>query len=139
MAQRGKQSAVAKATLKISGEKDVKRPEAPRELVGEEIREWNAIVAELPPDWFTRESWGLLVQYCRHVVRARKIAEMIDEEDDKPDGISLANYDKLLNMQARESRTISALSTKMRLAQQSTLSRRDESKKVGKKPAPWEA
>jgi hypothetical protein len=139
MAQRGKRSAVAKATLKISSEKDIKRPEAPRELIGEEVDEWNAIVNELPHDWFTRESWGLLVQYCRHVARARRIAELIDEEDAKREGLNLDAYDKLLSMQVRESRVISMLSTKMRLAQQSTLSRRDESKKVGKKPVPWEA
>ena len=98
-----------------------RRPAPPGELTREEAVEWRAVVDRLPPDWFPRESHQLLVQYCRHVVKARvvaaKINEFVPEWTETADG--LATYDKLTQIAEREGRALSSLATRMRLSQQS--------------------
>jgi hypothetical protein len=98
-----------------------KRPEPPEELTPEEAIEWRAVVDRLPADWFPRESHQLLVQYCRHVVKARVIAGLI--ADFEPEWAAtdegLHRFDKLTGMAEREGRAISSLATRMRLSQQS--------------------
>ena len=55
MAQRGRKSAVALATVAvIPGQ----RPAPPAELTEEQAEEWRAIVATKPPEWFNRELAG---------------------------------------------------------------------------------
>ena len=49
------------------------------ELSDEEGEEWCEIVDRLPADWFARETHALLVQYCRHVVAARRVSQLIAE------------------------------------------------------------
>jgi hypothetical protein len=98
-----------------------KRPEPPDELTAEEAVEWSVVVNRLPADWFPDESHQLLVQYCRHVVRARDIAGLLRRFDlewtETLEG--LQRYDKLTAMGEREGRAISSLATRMRLSQQS--------------------
>ena len=111
------------------------RPAPPLDLTEDEANEWNQIVSSLSADWFKRETHGLLAQYCRHVVKARQIAKLLQKVESEPD-LDLSSYDKLLKMQERESRAIASLSTKMRLAQQSTIDSENKRKRVGRKP--WE-
>ncbi len=54
------------------------RPDPPRDLTAGQAVEWRAIVRRMPADWFPRETHGLLADYCRHVLRSRKIATLID-------------------------------------------------------------
>jgi len=129
------------------------RPEPPEELNAEQMAEWRAVVNRLPADWFPRETWGMLAQYCRHVVASNRIAQLInqmeaglstivlnethpaDDESDDCAGFSLKAYDKLLAMQEREGRAMSSLATRMRMTQQSTF---DKERKKGKPGArPW--
>lgn len=118
---------------------DLERLEAPPELSDEMLGEWNAIVDQMAGDWFSRENQSLLVQYCRHVVAARRISQLIEEcELDKEFDVDL--YDKLLKMQDRESREISSLATRMRLTQQAKYTtKRAGTKKnnTPKKPPPF--
>src|SRR5512139_3057838 len=117
----------------------VERQKAPHDLTDEETEVWAAIVAAEPADWFTISTRPILGQYCRHVVAARRVAELIERAgSDK--NTSVADYDRLLGMQERESRTLTILATKMRLTQQSITNHRG-SRKMGtgtlaKKP--WE-
>jgi hypothetical protein len=144
MKQRGRKSASALAVQTITGPLEtVPRPDAPYDLDDEEVDEWRAVVERLPAHWFPRETHGLLTQYCRHVVRARRVAQIIREME-KPRKskkgeeveFDLEAYNKALIMQERESRAISHLAVKMRLAQQSTIDK--ESKKGGVGKRPWE-
>jgi hypothetical protein len=97
------------------------RPKPPDELTEVQATEWRAVVARMPWDWFPRETQGLLVQHCRHVVRARALAEQINTinpaelEGEK----MLTRYDRLLRMAERESRAITALGRAMRITQRS--------------------
>ena len=138
MASRGRKSA---ASLAVVPALPNRRPEPPRELTNEQAIEWRAVVGYMPADWFTRETHALLVQYCRHVVNARRIARALDGYDPAvlatPEGID--TYDKLAKMADREGRALANLATRMRLTQQSHY-RPDKS--VGKASAadekPWE-
>jgi hypothetical protein len=58
----------------------VNRPDAPLDLTPEETDEWCAIVDAMPADWFPRETWPLLAQFCRHTVASRRIAQMVDAD-----------------------------------------------------------
>ena len=112
----------------------VPRPVAPSELTDEQAAEWEAVVSRLPADWFPRETHGLLAQYCRHVVEARRIAQLIERQE----GYDIKEYDMLLKMQEREGRALSSLATRMRITQQSQWS--EQKGKGGDKPdrKPWE-
>jgi hypothetical protein len=113
-----KSQAALSVVAPLPGER---RPEPPEELNPAEASEWREVVSRLPADWFPRESRQILVQYCRHVVRARVIAMLIDEiESDvlrTVPGVRL--YKILLGMARAESDVISNLATKMRITQQS--------------------
>lgn len=149
MGTRGRISGAALSVIGPSGIETVRRPDVPGDLTAEQGAEWRAVVSRLPADWFPRETHPMLSAYCRHVVSARRVAEMIaaleDELSREPeDGESRATItlkaakamDRLLKMQEREGRAITSLATKMRISQQSTY---DKSKK---KPSgsqkPWE-
>lgn len=113
----------------------LERPSPPADLSSEHKVEWLAVVNRLPADWFPRETHQLLAQYCRHVVEARHVSQLIDAclaSDD----LDIDQYDKLLKMQEREGRALSSLATRMRITQQTTY---DKSKKkpvsLGK---PWD-
>jgi len=128
MGVRGRKSA---ASLEVGGEimsggmvESVARPDAPYDLTDEQSIEWWAVVNRLPADWFGRETQPLLAQYCRHVVQARRVAELIDRMMQDSDGFEVTDYDRLLKMQEREGRALSALASKMRLSQQATLTKR---------------
>ena len=119
------------------------RPKAPEELTPDQAIEWDAVVNRLPADWFPRETHAVLVQYCRHTIAARVVANLVKRMDALPlkeDGIEADEYfavdlyDHLLKMQDREGRALSSLATRLRITQQTTY---DKSKKKGipgKKP-----
>ena len=111
------------------------RPEPPKGLTDDQANEWRAVVNRMPAEWFPRETHALLAQYCRHVVSAQHVAEII-EKLWSSDDFSLETFDQLLRMQEREGRALSSLATRMRITQQSRFSHR---KRTGPRiPAPWQ-
>lgn len=117
------------------------RPDAPYDLTDEQSEEWWAVVNRMPAEWFPRETHALLAQYCRHVVAARRISQLITalegEISKKANPTKAAmgavgQLDKLLHMQEREGRAMSLLATRMRLTQHSTY---DAKKKKPDEPA----
>ena len=55
-----------------------RRLRTPAELTDEQRIEFERVVGEMPAEWFTTGNTAMLVQYCRHVVTARRIAELIE-------------------------------------------------------------
>ncbi len=102
----------------ITNAKVIKRPKAPVDLTSEMKQEWGEVVNRLPSDWFTRETHSILTQYCRHVIAARRVSQLI-EQVENAENWDVDYYDKLLKMQERESRTITSIATRMRITQQS--------------------
>lgn len=137
MAQRGRKSAAALEFAPAGPVETVIRPDAPYDLTDEQAQEWWAVVNRLPADWFTRETHPLLAQYCRHIVQARKLAQLIERMQADEDGFDIKDFDRLLKMQEREGRAISSLATKMRISQQATLTKRAE-KGAGGSRKPWQ-
>lgn len=136
MSQRGRKSAASLSVIGPGGVETIRRPEPPAELDDEQSQEWMSVVNRLPADWFPRETHGLLTQYCRHIVAARRVSQLIAAHEGQ-EQIDIDEYDKLLKMQEREGRAISSLATRMRISQQATF---DKEKKKGKggMRKPWE-
>lgn len=146
----GKQSAEARSVATLAQQiTDVQRiefPDPPYELSEAEAAKWNAIVRDCAADWFTPKSHQLLTQYCRHIVRADRIAHMIrlyeDDMDRAASGqathgdMHMVDYFTLLKAQQAETRHILTLATKMRISQQSTIEP-VQRKSIGKRKL-WE-
>ena len=113
------------------------RAKAPAELTEEQQAEWTAIVAILPAQHFSKENLPLLAQYCRHIVSARKVAQLIAQTE-KAKAVDLDEYDKLLKMQERESRCSSSLATRMRFSQQSIYEKDKKRGTISASRKPWE-
>lgn len=135
MGTRGRASSASLAVLGASPVETIRRPVPPDELTDEQADEWVSIVDRLPADWFPRETHGLLTQYCRHVVAARRVSQLIADHE-VSEGFDIEEYDRLLKMQEREGRALSSLATRMRLSQQTTYDK--SKKKPGQKRKPWE-
>jgi hypothetical protein len=142
MAKRGRKSA---ASLQIATRpvEIVQRQRPPHDLNDEETEIWAAVVDSQPADWFTPATVPLLAEYCRHVIRARRIGELIERATSELDPktkeptLTVEDYDRLLKIAERESRAIAMLATKMRVTQQSTTNHRGNKKPMATRK-PWE-
>lgn len=134
MAKRGRPSTASLLVARPVEVVDRQRP--PHDLTDEEVEIWAAVVDNWPADWFSPATTPLLAQYCRHSVKARQIAELIEKSMGDPD-LSLQDFDRLLKMQERESRAIASLATKMRISQQATTNHRGNQKTQAKRKL-WE-
>src|SRR5690625_1677655 len=134
MRQRGRKSA-ASLEVVASNVSATERPPVPDDLSDEQAAVWQKITNRMPADWSPAETWPLLALYCRHVVAARRVAQLIEQEE-TPESVDIEALDGLYKVQEREGRAMSSLATRMRLTEQATY---DKSRK---KPAqvrrPWE-
>lgn len=139
MGTRGRKSAAELALL--GAVTTVQRPSAPLDLTEQETDVWVETVEAMPGDWFPRETWPLLRQWCRHTVTARRVAQLIDAECAR-DELDMGALDKLHQMQARETAALKALAASMRLSQQASYSARgaggEKSRRATAK-RPWES
>lgn len=119
MNQRGRKSAVALAVVQTGKIDAIQRPEPPSHLTIDQAQEWIRVVNDMPADWFGQETHELLAQYCRHVVTARRVSVMIEDLIQCGGNDWLDDYDRLLKMQEREGRAMTALARSMRITQQS--------------------
>ncbi len=95
----------------------IQRPDAPYDLTDEQAEEWRAIVGTMDPGHFMRGNYPLLAQLCRHIVNARRLAQLI-EQCAKEKDFDRKEFGILLQLQATESAAIMRLSRSMRLTQQ---------------------
>lgn len=135
MATRGRKS-IASLTVAPPLE-TVARPDAPYDLTDEQSDEWWAVVNRMPADWFPRETHAMLAQYCRHVVRARRIAQLLNAAEGGKE-FDVKEYRDLLRSEEEQSRAIASLATRMRLSQQATYDKAKAKGKAGGVKKPWE-
>jgi hypothetical protein len=143
MATRGRKSS---ASIGLAGVAvsigSASRLAAPAHMSDAEMSVWSQVVNDQPAASFTATHSPMLEQYCRHVVQARVIADMIVNFDAAwaNDDEGLKRYDKLLAMQEREGRAASSLATRLRITRQAidqqTVARSITSQSKGRKP--WE-
>ncbi len=142
--EKGKRGRKSKASLTVishDGIISTARPKTPADLTKEQAVEWKEIVDRMPADWFTKETHPLLTQYCRHIIVAYRIAQLIEQIETSPDPLDIDKYDQLLRMQTRETTSIARLATAMRLTQQAKYTAKaagTASRKAGTGPKPWE-
>ncbi|MEM1345178.1 MAG: hypothetical protein AAGI34_11440 [Pseudomonadota bacterium] len=118
----------------------IQRPEPPLDLNEPETDVWIETVNALPAEWWSAANLPLLAQYCRHVVGARRIAMLLDQEFAAED-ISLGNIKELTALQAKHTAALKALAASMRLSQQASYSARGAAGAKGRQtalPRPWE-
>ena len=117
--------------------RSVRRLRPPDELTAEQSKEFERIVITMPAEWFVPANTSLLTQYCRHVVMARRIAELIEAmiSGEVQDMKGLA---KLQRAQIAESKIIHQLMTAMRMTPQSVSPSRTVSpKRLQQVPSFW--
>lgn len=115
--KRGRKSGAELSTLAAVLVEKVVRPPAPVDLHDDDMAaEWDSIVGSLPADWFPRSSWPLLTQYCRQIVRARRVAHLLHVTEHEGDGFDVEQWEKLIKLETTLTKSIASLATKMRLA-----------------------
>ena len=82
----------------------VRRVRAPPELTPEQAEEFQRVVSQMPAEWFCPGHTALLCQYARHVIMARRIAQLIEQSMSDPD--SGKKVEGLTEAQARETSVI---------------------------------
>ena len=121
----------------------VRRVRAPLELTDEQAAEFQRTVSVMPAEWFCPGNTALLAQLSRHVITARRIAQMIERailaaEDDTVEGRAAGRQVfELEKMQLRESAMISRLMTQLRLTPQAVAPRGVSAKAVHEVESPW--
>jgi hypothetical protein len=135
MGSRGRTSSASLSVTTAAPVDVIQRPDAPYDLTDEQSEEWWAVVNRMPADWFPRETHSMLAQYCRHVVAARRVSQLIANAEGS-DPFDVEGYDRLLKMQEREGRALSSLATRMRLSQQTTYDKSKKKPLAAKRP--WE-
>ncbi len=141
MGTRGRKSSAALeiAGIGVQAVTVVNRPHPPLDLTPEEMDVWVETVEAMPADWFPRESWPLLRQWCRHTITARRVAQMIDAASAR-DHVDVSEMKDLLGMQAKETAALKALGASMRLSQQASYSARGAGGEKGRRKQienPW--
>ncbi len=141
MGARGRRSASEIATQASAALSVVRRPDAPLDLTPEEADVWCETVEALPADWFPRETWPLLRQWCRHTITARRVSQLIDAAASR-DEVQVGEVCGLLAMQAKETAALKALAASMRLSQQASYSARGAGGEKSRRATvkrPWES
>lgn len=120
MAKRGRKSAAELLTPPPI--RDDGRPSAPADMTAEQIAVWDRIVASEPADWFASGArQDLLRLYCEHhafraelqaLIQDCKIGVIADEHCGR-------DFDLMLRVRDRETKTLTALARQMRLTHQS--------------------
>jgi len=141
MGTRGRKSAAELSVISAGGVEMTRRPEPPAELTGEQSEAWQYIVAGYDAGRFDRGSQPLLAQYCRHVVAARHVGQLLEAAEKEPD-LDVGAWDQLLKTQERQSARMASLATKLRITPQSRYMPRGAARADGRAhtiPNPWES
>jgi len=109
------------------------RQKPPAELNDEETEVWAAVVSALEPDWFNPSNTPLLAQYCRHVIAAKRVAELIERHSG-----DLGAYLDLLQAQRAETSALKQIAASIRVSQQSTRTHRGNARTISQIRVPWQ-
>ena len=138
MAERGRKSVASLAVATPVGINSRLSP--PASLTPAQRVIWVSVVNAKPADWFGEEHGPLLAQYCRHKIQADLIDQMLGQFDPAwmADDDGLKRYDKLLAVQERETRAMTALLRSMRMTQQSLVRADKAVTQAAKGRKPWQ-
>jgi hypothetical protein len=117
--------------------------QAPAELTDAQADVWRRVVGSMPGNFMTKAAHPILIEYCRHVCRARLLEQQIagfEMEWAKAEG-GLERLDRLFSMADRETRTITACARALRLTPQSQIDAAKAGRGVANRvdgPKPWD-
>jgi len=97
---------------------ELPRPDAPYDLDDQETIVWRDVVEAMPADHFIPANYHILTQYCRHVVEARRIEQLIKDYKKNRADFNYKTYAELQQVALSQSKMIHKLATSMRLTQQ---------------------
>ena len=118
----------------------IERPKPPLELTAEQSEVWVFVANAMPADWFTPENFPLLGQYCRHVVRARQLAQLIEQQCSSLE-MDTREFTDLLGAETKQTAIIKSVATAMRLTQKARYDAQKSStakKRGGTGKRPWD-
>jgi len=107
-------------------------PDPPEELSLDQALEWRKIVTRMPVDWFTAETFPLLIELCRHICHSRLIERQMEAvrvryekegKDTLTDPEYLAAMSMLEHRHGFQTDRISRISAKLRLTPSSRYAR----------------
>lgn len=120
-------------------------PQPPPELSDAQAIVWRDTVSSLRGDWLNRSAFPLLIEYCRHVCRARLLEGEIarfEQEWIAVDG-GLERLDRLMRMADVETKAVINCARQLRLTVQAQMHPRSAARRLVKLPpgfkAPWDA
>jgi hypothetical protein len=117
--------------------------QAPSELTDGQADVWRRVVGSMPGDFMTKAAHPILIEYCRHVCRARLLEQQIaafEVEWTRVDG-GLERLDRMLSMAERETRAITACARALRLTPQSQIYAAKAGRRIANHiegPRPWD-
>ena len=112
MGTRGRKSKHDVSVSPVRGTDKGSRPPPPASLNEDQTALWLAIVNELPPGALSAYQLPLLEAYVQHVTQLRKVGSwltMCGEHDEA----TIDDFDKLLRMQEKVTRTMASLSVRL--------------------------
>lgn len=112
----------------------IRRLRIPEGLTDDQRAEFQRLINEMPAEWFTPGNTAMLTQYCRHVVTARRIAELIEAAISNGE---VDELDKLVRAQVSESRIIHLLMTALRLTPQAVAPSTVSQRRLQQIESPW--
>jgi hypothetical protein len=139
MKQRGRKSAAAVLVVDVGKRMPLR---VPAELTDAQAAVWRDVVGSMSGDWLCRGSIPVLIEYARHVCRARllesQIASFEVEWTTAPGG--LERFDRMLAMADRETRAMTACARALRLTPQSQMHARTAARNTSSTPTekPWD-
>lgn len=142
MGQRGRKSGAALAV--VAGTDIDGRPKPPADLTEFQRGVWERTVANEAADTFrTAALQQLLVEYCRHVQSADRLARMIQatERLEVLSADDLEDLERMLRMRDKETKALADKATKLRLTNQSRYTPQaagTAAKKAATERKPWQ-
>lgn len=98
------------------------KPQPPSDMTEAEKAEWNAVFDAVKSDFIPTETYPILAQYCRHIVRSRLYSAKLSELEaslDYSNADDLKLLDRLSGVVEREHRSALANARSLRLTSQS--------------------
>lgn len=99
------------------------RPDPPAALTGAQAKIWRDVVATKPAGWFTADTYGLLADYCRAVVKSNEFDKMVTAAMAVKNKslVTIKKMESAVRMARQNALLVNRLATSMRLTQQSRM------------------
>lgn len=102
---------------------------------------WKATIASRAADWFTPDTFPVLISYCKAVVEHERVSKLLDEFDTEclklQDDEALKQYERLSRLQDMHGRALVLYARTMRLTHQSRVEKDAKGNRPLTKARPW--